>query len=67
MPTAVPDEIFIGDVTTEPEPDANSASNEGSDVEDQLDEDDSVFSTQTVHGVDDIDIYGLPEPQHEDE
>ena len=60
-------EIFIGDVTTEPEPATDSASKEGSDVEDQLDEHDGVFLTQTVHDVDDIDIYGLPEPRHEDE
>ena len=62
MPTAVPDEIFTGNVTTEPEPAANLASNKGSDGEDQLDKDDGVFSTQTVHNLHAMYIYGLPEP-----
>ena len=67
MPTAIPNEIFIGDVTTEPEPAANLASNKGSDVEDQLDKDNGAFSRQTAHDVHDMDICGLPEPQPEDE
>ena len=67
MPTAVPDETFIGDVITEQEPDADSASNEGSDVEDQLDKDDGLFSTQTVHDFHDMNTYGLPDPRPEDE
>ena len=41
----------------------DSAKSKGSDTEDQLDKDDGGLSTQTVHEVNEMDIYDIPEPR----
>ena len=67
MSSADAGEIFIGKIITEQVQANDLAENKGSDIKNQLEKDDGGCSTDTVHEVNEMDIYNLPELRPSDE